>query len=303
MTHASMPPPSSFTTLGTGGGPMQNPLASQPAHLVMNGARPVLVDCGEGAMGQLRKVGVDFRDVGEVFLTHHHFDHIGSLFACLGLNMMTMRRAPLTIWGPPGTKPILDSLIAACDVPQAIGFGVKGQTLPHPRDFLRVEEITGGARIDLGEMVVTACENTHYRAESEAGQPGPVSLSLRFDLPGRSLFFTGDTGPCRAVEDLAQGVDLLVSEMMDLDMTMERVRASNPHMPDEAIARIRTHLSAHHLSPGQVGDLASRAGAAHVVATHFAPGCATPDTADAYAARIAARFAGRVSIGRDLQSY
>jgi len=298
-----MPAPSSFTILGTGGGPMLNPLGWQPAHLVMNGESPVLVDCGEGAMGQLRRAGIDFRAVDQIFLTHHHFDHIGSLFACLGLNMMVQRKTPLTIYGPPGTRAIVDGLIAACDVPQAIGFGVKGQTLPHPRDFVEVVELTGGARVELGEMVVTACENTHYRPESELGTPGPVSLSLRFDLPGRGVVFTGDTGPCGAVEELAQGVDLLVSEMMDLDMTMGRVRAANPQMPEEAIAKIRAHLSGHHLSPEDVGDLAARVGAAHVVATHFAPGCATPETAGDYAARIAARFGGRVSIGRDLGSY
>lgn len=298
-----MPAPYSFTILGTGGGPMLNPLGWQPAHLVMNGESPVLVDCGEGAMGQLRRAGIDFRAVDQIFLTHHHFDHIGSLFACLGLNMMVQRKTPLTIYGPPGTRAVVDGLIAACDVPQAIGFGVKGQTLPHPRDFVEVVELTGGARVELGEMVVTACENTHYRPESELGTPGPVSLSLRFDLPGRGIVFTGDTGPCAAVEELAQGVDLLVSEMMDLDMTMGRVRAANPQMPEEAIAKIRAHLSGHHLSPEDVGDLAARVGAAHVVATHFALGCATPETAGDYAARIAARFGGRVSIGRDLGSY
>lgn len=297
------PAPSSFTTLGTGGGPMQNPIRSQPAHLVMNGDRPVLVDCGEGAMGQLKRAGVEFKAVQEIFLTHHHFDHIGSLFACLGVNMMTMRQTPLTIYGPPGTRAIVDGLIAACDVPQAIGFGMKGQTLPHPRDFTQVVEIDANSRIELGEMVVTACENTHYRAESEAGRPGPLSLSLRFDLPGRSLIFTGDTGPCQAVEVLARGCDLLVGEMMDLDHTMGRVRATNPHMPEEALQKIRAHLSGHHLSPEDLGDLAQRAGVTHVVATHFAPGCATPDTVDSYAARIAARFAGRVSIGADLGSY
>lgn len=297
------PAPYSFTTLGTGGGPMQNPMRSQPAHLVMNGDRPVLVDCGEGAMGQLKRAGVEFKAVQEIFLTHHHFDHIGSLFACLGVNMMTMRHTPLTIYGPPGTSAIVEGLIAACDVPQAIGFGVKGQTLPHPRDFTQVVELDGSARLTLGDMVVTACENTHYRAESEAGRPGPLSLSLRFDLPGRSLVFTGDTGPCQAVEDLARGCDLLVGEMMDLDLTMSRVRATNPHMPEDAIAKIRAHLSGHHLSPEDLGDLAQRAGVGHVVATHFAPGCATPETADGYAARIAARFTGKVSIGMDLGSY
>jgi len=298
-----MKPSGSLTTLGTAGGPVQNPDRAQPAFLLMNGARPVLIDCGEGAMRQLARAGVQFRDVGEIFLTHHHFDHIGSLFACLGVNMMTMRRDPLTIYGPPGTARIVEGLFAACDVPQAIGFGIAGQTMPHPRDFVRVVEVRPGDRLTLGEMGVTACENTHYRTEEAFGTEGPVSLSYRFDLPGRSLVVTGDTGECRALQGLARGADLLIGEMMDLDLTMSRVRAANPTMPAAGIDRIRQHLSQHHLSPEELGDLAARAGVGQVVAVHFPPGVATPASAPDYAARIAARFGGDVRIGADLETY
>ena len=298
-----MKAPGSLTLLGTAGGPMQNPDRSQPAFLLMNGARPVLIDCGEGAMRQLVRAGIEFRAVAEIFLTHHHFDHIGSLFACLGVNMMTMRRDPLTIYGPPGTARIVEGLFAACDVPQAIGFGVPGQSMPHPREFVRVIEVQPGDRLTLGEMVVTACENTHYRAEDQFGTEGPVSLSYRFDLPGRSIVLTGDTGECRALEALARGADLLIGEMMDLDFTMARVRARNPDTPEAQIDRIRQHLSQHHLSPEELGDLAARAGVGQVVAVHFPPAVATPATAPGYAARIAARFGGRVSIGADLETY
>lgn len=298
-----IPGPSSFTTLGTGGGPMQNPQRSQPAHLLMNGTTPVLIDCGEGAIGQLKRAGIEFRDVSQIFLTHHHFDHIGSLFTCLGVNMMTMRKTPLTIYGPPGTQQIVDGLVAACAVPHAIGFGVPGQSMPKVEDFVRVQEIVPGDVIELDGLTVTSCENTHYRAESEAGAPGYLSLSFRFDLFNRSILFTGDTGPCKAVESLAVGVDLLVGEMMDVELTMCKVRAMNPHMPDAAIAKIGTHIAEHHLSAEQLGDLATRAGAKHVVATHLPPGLATPDTAPDYVARIAARFSGAISISEDLKSY
>ena len=87
-----MSTPSSVITLGTAGGPVQNPNRSQPSFVLMNGESPILIDCGEGAMGQLRRAGIEFRNVHHIFLTHHHFDHIGSLFACFGLNMMTQRR-------------------------------------------------------------------------------------------------------------------------------------------------------------------------------------------------------------------
>lgn len=282
---------------------MQNPDRAQPAFLLMNDDRPVLIDCGEGAMRQLVRVGIEFRAVHEIFLTHHHFDHIGSLFTCLGVNMMTMRRDPLLIYGPVGTQRIVDGLLAACDVPQEIGFGVPGQVLPHPRDFVRVVEVHPGDRLTLGDMVVTACENTHYRTEDLLGTEGPVSLSFRFDLPSRSVVLTGDTGVCRALETLAQGADLLIGEMMDLEITMQRVRARNPDVPDAQINRIREHLSHHHLSPEQLGDLAARSGVRQVVAVHFPPAIATPQTAPAYAARISARFAGIVAIGTDLACY
>ncbi|KQI68970.1 hydrolase [Loktanella sp. 3ANDIMAR09] len=266
----------------------------------MHGTQPILIDCGEAAMGQLKRAGIEFRDVHHIFLTHHHFDHIGSLFACLGLNMMTQRRQPLTIYGPPGTRSIVEGLCAACDVPNAIGFGIPGQQLPHPRDFTQVREITPADAVTLDDLTVTCCENTHYRTEDAFGQDGHLSLSLRFTRPERSVVFTGDTGPCRALETLAQGADLIVGEMMDLDVTMKRIRAMNEGMPEDRIQMIRDHLSKHHINAADLGQLAATAGARAVVAVLFPPGIATPDTAQVYVDRVGKVFAGTFSIGQDL---
>lgn len=295
--------PSSVITLGTAGGPMQNPQRAQPAHVLMNGDRPILIDCGEGAMGQLKRAGIEYRDVHHIFLTHHHFDHIGSLYACLGLNMMTQRREPLRIYGPAGTQAIVDGLCAACDVPNTIGFGVPGQQLPHPRDFVEVTEIAPGDEIILDGLKMSCCENTHYRTEDQFGEDGYHSLSLRFDLPDRSIVFTGDTGPCDALVTLSKGADLIVGEMMDLDITMGRIRAMNKGMPEERIELIKRHLSKHHINAEDLARLAKAAEAKEVVAVHFPPGIATPDTAQGYVDRVAAIFDGKFSIGQDLAAY
>lgn len=298
-----MPNPSSVITLGTAGGPVQNPNRAQPSFVLMNGEAPILIDCGEGAMGQLRRAGIEFRDVHHIFLTHHHFDHIGSLFACLGLNMMTQRKVPLTIYGPPGTQSIIDSLTAACDVPNDIGYGVAGQKLPHPRDFVQVTEITPESEITIDGLKVTCCENTHYRTEDKFGEDGHLSLSLRFDLTDRVVVFTGDTGPCRALETLAQGADLIVSEMMDLDITMGRIRAMNQSMPEEKLQFIKSHLAQHHINAEDVARIATAAGAKAVVATHFPPGIADGGTVDGYVARVTALYDGEFAIGEDLGVY
>lgn len=295
--------PSSVITLGTAGGPVQNPNRSQPSFVLMNGELPILIDCGEGAMGQLRRADIEYRDVHHIFLTHHHFDHIGSLFACLGLNMMTQRRVPLNIYGPPGTQSIVDGLVAACNVPNEIGFGVPGQRLPHPRDFVAVTEITPGHEIVIEDLKVTCCENTHYRSEDQFGAEGYLSLSLRFDLPDRVVVFTGDTGPCKGLESFAKGADLIIGEMMDLDITMGRIRHMNPQMPEEKLHQIKSHLAQHHINSEDLAALAVAAEAKEVVATHFPPGIADENTANGYFERVKKIYNGKFSIGKDLAVY
>jgi len=295
--------PSSVITLGTAGGPVQNPNRSQPSFVLMNGESPILIDCGEGAMGQLRRADIEYRNVHHIFLTHHHFDHIGSLFACLGLNMMTQRRVPLNIYGPPGTQSIVDGLVAACNVPNEIGFGVPGQRLPHPRDFVAVTEITPGHEIVIDDLKVTCCENTHYRSEDQFGTEGYLSLSLRFDLPDRVVVFTGDTGPCKGLESFAKGADLIIGEMMDLDITMGRIRHMNPQMPEEKLQQIKSHLAQHHINSEDLAALAVAAEAKEVVATHFPPGIADENTANGYVERVKKIYNGKFSIGQDLAVY
>ena len=282
---------------------MQNPDRSQPAHALVRGDLKVLVDCGEGAMRALKRAGIEFRTVNHIVLSHHHFDHIGSLFACLGLNMMIMRDYPLMIYGPAGTKKIIDGLCDACDVPNATGFGVPGQKMPHPREVVKVQEINPGDSFEIEDIKVSCCENTHYRPEEEFGTDGPVSLTLRFDAPDRSIVFTGDTGESPTVEAFAKGADLLIGELIDVEFTMSVVKRFNPNVPQERLNHIRFHLSQHHLSPEQLGELATKTGVDHVVAVHFAPGFMTPDMVDGYAARIASKFAGTVSISEDLGRY
>lgn len=294
---------SSFTTLGTGGGPMPDPLRAQPAHLLMVRDMPVLIDCGEGAMAQLRRAGVDYRNLDHIFLTHHHFDHIGSLFACIGLNMMIHRRKMLTIYGPPGTAKIVEGLIGACSVPQEIGFGNTDRQLPHPRDFVTVRELRPSDVVELDGCRVTCCENTHYLSEAQAGTSAHLSLSFRFDLEDRAIVFTGDTGPCGAVEELARGAELLVGEMVDAESVIARFRRVNPNAPQEHVDRIARHMTEHHMSAEQLGEMADRAGVAQVVAVHFTNGAVNAQNADMFRKRVESRFGGTVHMGEDVTSY
>lgn len=292
-----------FITLGTAGGPTPKPERAPPAHAIVRGDRVILVDCGEGAFQQLRKAGIDLRNVHEVFITHHHFDHIGSLFACLGLNMMLHRKARLNIYGPPGTKAILDGLLTACDVPHATGFGVPGQRLTHPREFVMVTEITPADKVAIDDIQITCCENTHYRSENKFGEDGPLSLAVRFDAPDRSIVFTGDTGPCTGLEEFASGAHLLVGELIDVEATMARIRGKNRDMDEDRLKMISHHMEAHHLRPEQLGNMAARAGVEQLVAVHLPFDRLSEEEISKYTAMIATVFSGKISIGEDLGRY
>jgi ribonuclease BN (tRNA processing enzyme) len=131
-------------------------------------------------------------------------------------------------------------------------------------------------------LTITAVENSHYAlTEFESPQK---SFSLRFDAPDRSIVFTGDTGESLAVEQLARGADILVSEMVtEADIAM---------VP----AQVRAHMRAEHLSPTQVGQLAAAADVAVVVLSHYTR--ASPEDL----AAIRGQFSGQVIAGEDLVS-
>ena len=292
-----------FITLGTAGGPVPLVNRAQPAHAIIRGDLAVLVDCGDGAIGQAMRAGVDFRSVHDIVLSHHHFDHVGGLFACLGANMMLQRMQTLRIHGPRGTKRILDGLFVASDLPCEIGLGMAGKGLPNPRDFVEVIEFEPGDSFEIGDIKVSSCENTHYRPEAEFGQPGHVSLSLRFDAPDRSFLFTGDTGPCEAVVKLAEGVDILFAGVMDVEAVMDIIRKKNPHLTPDRIETMTKHMKAHHLVPEELGVMARRVNAGQLVVVHIPINSITPETAPQYVAQIAAYYDGPITISNDLDRY
>lgn len=129
------------------------------------------------------------------------------------------------------------------------------------------------------------------------------ALSFRFDTPDRSIVYTGDTGPSEAVTELSQGADLLVSELIDLPAVMEQVHA-RPGMTEEKAAEVEKHLSDHHVTPTQIGEMAATAGVGAVVATHLVAGRdITPEQTQGWAEEISAAYDGEVTIAEDLQKF
>lgn len=298
-------PQTEWVTLGTMGGPMPSATRGEPANLLVHDGKFDLVDAGDGAATAFLRSGGNFRALRSVWISHIHFDHIGGLYGVLGLRLQTRVNEPLTIYGPPGIKAIVAGLIAAMQPSARSGFGVPGEVPIDPEASVRVVELGDGSSVTLGDMKVTAAANTHYSfpAGSEESRLFK-SLSFRFDMPGKSIVYTGDTGASEGVTALAKDADMLVTEMIDIDFTIANIRRRAADLSSTDLANMETHLRTHHITTSDIGAMAAAAGVKSVVITHIAGGGSNQDDADErYVHEVKQTFAGPVHLASDLDRF
>jgi ribonuclease BN (tRNA processing enzyme) len=297
---AAAAPDLTFTTLGTNSGPIPRPDRSEPANLVRYADQLILTDVGDGAPEQLAKAGVPLGRVQTLLISHLHFDHTGGLFAFLSLRFQSRQNGPLDIYGPPGTQHLVSQLILAMRPGEKASETMGPSLFGKPDAGIKVIEIGDGAAFSVGGVRVTAVENTHYQTLGLPSASRPVSVSYRFDAPGRSIVYTGDTGPSDAVVRLCTGADLLVSEIMDPALAVVKIIKAYPNSPPAAAKAVEDHFRREHLHPTEVGKLAAACGVKTLVATHNA---LERDELAGARRQIAAEFKGEIVFAEDLQTF
>ena len=303
-------PRSQWVTLGTQGGPVPTVRRSQPANgLIRPDGGVILVDAGDGAVEQLTRAGYSLDKVDTVFLSQMHFDHTAGMLGVLGLLFQVRAPQIVEIYGPPGTKAFIDGLLASMEPFAEGAFGIVGAHYPSPASLVKVTELTDGSTVQMHGVKVRAVQNSHY-----SFPPGSdldrrfKSLSYRFDLDDRSFVFTGDTGPSEAVTKLAQGADLLVSEMIDVPAVMAMTKRKFPQLKGKRLDEMVEHQETQHLQSEAIGIMAKKAGVKAVVLTHFAPGDIAGGDLNAqdkarYRAEIAKNYSGPVTFANDLEKF
>lgn len=171
-----------------------------------------------------------------------------------------------------------------------------------PAGNITVVELADRQQVALGDLAVTARGNSHFDYSLE--QVGTTSLSYRFDLGTRSITFSGDTGPSAALTELAQGTDMLVSEVIALEPLIAQIVAIRPDMPQPVQTAMRQHLSTHHVDAVEVGRMANSAGVGHLVLTHFAvPPGPLRASEDYLRGGVRQHYGGPLDLARDLASF
>ncbi|MGO4166263.1 MBL fold metallo-hydrolase [Novosphingobium sp. PhB55] len=283
---------------------------SEPANVLIVNGTAYLFDAGEGVVHRLANAGIGLEQVRATFISHHHVDHDAGLAPMLMHRWISGRGDRMDLIGPPGTSAMVAS-IASANRPAELSPVVQDgrrqpplstivQATDLPLDTPQPVEVYRDANLK-----VLAAVNCHYNfpAGSEASLKSR-SYAYRIETAERSYAYTGDTGPCPAIERLAMGVDVLISEVMD-PIAMRKIaarREGGKGLIADPDAFMR-HMEEDHLTPDEVGQLAARAGAGSVVLTHLVPGFDGEPSNDAYEAGVRAHFSGSVTTARDLDRF
>ncbi len=238
-----------------------------------------LIDCGEGTQLQIRRAGINFNKITDVFISHLHGDHCFGLIGLISTMSLLGRTAPLRIHANPDLervmKPQLDyfcrdltfdveffsvdpnvsalvyedrtvevwSLPLKHRVPcNGYLFREKGR-LPHIR-----KDMIDAYHIPL-KSIPAIKEGADYITED--GEVIPNSNLTTPSKPAVSYAYCSDTQYLQSLVDVIKGVTVLYHEATFAEAEKELA------------------VSTHHSTARQAADIASRAGVGKLLLGHY----------------------------------
>jgi ribonuclease BN (tRNA processing enzyme) len=271
--------------LGTAGGPTPKPNRAAPAQAIVVGDACYVVDCGNGVARQMVLANLRLGSIRGVFITHHHSDHNADYGTLLLLSWGSDLATRVDAYGPPPLVAMTRHFLALNETDIRTRMADEGR--PPLEPLIAAHEIR-----TAGPVMHDA--NVRVRAALVEHPPMAPAFAYRFDCPDRSFVISGDTRPSRSLVELASGADVLVHEVMHVP-SIEALIAR-----DSNARTLREHLLASHTTTEQVGRLATEAGVATLVLSHFVPG-GHPFLADeVWYDAVRPHFSGTLIIGRDL---
>ncbi|MEV6070140.1 ribonuclease Z [Nocardia sp. NPDC052001] len=263
----------------------------------------MLFDPGEGTQRQMIYAGVSATDLTRIGITHFHGDHSLGLAGVVQRISLDRVPHPVDVYYPASGEEYFQRLCTSTAYHQT------GELRPHP--IAAAGELDApGAPFTLRTAPLShPVEAFGYRLTEadgrrivpellrEFGLSGPVVGRLQRDgeveIDGRTIYldevselrrgqsfaFIMDTRICDGVHELAAGVDMLVIEATFVDAD--------------------THLATEfgHLTAGQAGEVAARAGARTLVLTHFSQRYRSLDD---HLSEARKEFDGEIVVAEDL---
>jgi ribonuclease BN (tRNA processing enzyme) len=185
---------------------------SFPDHLIF-------FDGGGGSLRQMPRLGLDYRKIDFLGITHFHPDHVSDmvpfLFA-LNYTVDFTRTLPLRIIGPQGLENFYDKMRGI------FGHWIEAKTYP-----LSLHEAKE-ARLEFPDFFI----ETLLMAHSDS------SIGFRVEAEGKSMVYSGDTDYCENIVRLGKNADLLI-----LECSFPDERKSSGHLTPSLAGKIAREAS------------------------------------------------------------
>ena len=237
--------PMRWITLGSAPYPKADECCS--GYLLQAGGANVLIDIGGGVLGTLQHY-IDLDNLHAVWISHMHADHFADmpmLYYAFAFASKPMRKIP--VLGPPGWAARVEEF-------------VKSSSDHHMEDYFQVVELKDRGVAEIGDL----------RIQAHAVEHGVPAFAMTARFGDRFLAYTGDSGPCDALVEMAKGARILVAEC----------------------GTDQNEIPAVHLSPEEAALTAQHAGVARLMLTHLAPELTQGDAIE----RAAEHFHGAIEI-------
>lgn len=273
------------TLLGTGS-PLPDPTRAGPSTLVKAGNTYLLIDCGRGVAMRLVGAGVPVPFVGTILITHLHSDHITDLNDIMTTRwIMSPAATPLSVYGPPGTQHVVDSLMEMLRLDHHYRTEHHQDLRNGPGLQVQVTEVNSGDSFTLNEVLISVHKTDH--------RPVAPTVGYRIEYGGSSVAMAGDTVPCPELDVMCAKADIYVQSVI----RPELVRQVAQVFP--ALGGRFTDILDYHSSVEQAAQTATRAGVKKLVMTHYVPAM-QPGAEQEWIDIAAAHFSGEIIVGDDL---
>jgi ribonuclease Z len=278
--------------LGTGT-PIPDPERSGPAVVIIVDSVAYLFDAGTGVVRRAAaagKTGIaplaaptpsaqQSPRFDRVFLTHLHSDHTLGLADVLLTTWIQGRKAPLDIYGPPGTSHLVDEILDAYKEDIKERLGASGG--PPPDGWkAKVHDVSDGVVFQDTRVKVSAFSVPHADWK--------YAFGYRIETPDRTIVLSGDTRYYPKIAEQCRGCDVLIHEVYSDSgfLTVPPLR--------------QAYHSNAHTSATRVGDIATESGAKLVILYHQLFFGASEEK---LLAEVRSHFKGKVVSAHDLDVY
>jgi ribonuclease Z len=214
-----------------------------------------------------------------LFLTHLHSDHTLGLADAIFTPWIQGRARPLDIYGPPGTKRLVDGILDgnAEDVSERI----HASGGPSPNGWKPIVH-------EIGEGEIFRDSRISVNAFAVPHADWKYAFGYRVETPDGTIVISGDTRPSDAIARQCRRCDVLIHE----------VYSDSGYANLPAIRKIY-HAHAH-TSATQLGEIATQSKPKLLILNHQ---LFFGETDETLLSEVRSRFNGRVSSAHDLDVY